>query len=61
MVRAQRKSSKIFLNLERSRAVPNQIRNILIGNPEVNNQKDINNELCLYYKNLFNERKHVSA
>ena len=41
------KSSKIFLNLEKSRPVQTQIRNILIGNIEVNNQKDINNELYL--------------
>ena len=54
------KSSKFFLSLEKSRAVQNQIRNILIGNIEVNNQKDINNELYLYYKNLFNERRHLS-
>ena len=54
------KTLKFFLNLEKSRAVQNQIQNILIGNIEVNNQKDINNELYLYYKNLFNERQHVS-
>ena len=49
-----------FLNLENSRAVQNQIRNILIDNIEINNQKDINNELYLYYKNLFNEWQHLS-
>ena len=49
-----------FLNLEKSRAVQNQIRNILIDNIEINNQKDINNELYLYYQNLFNERQHLS-
>ena len=54
------KSSKFFLNLEKSRAVQNQIRNILIGNKEVNSQQDINNELYLHYKNLFNERQHLS-
>ena len=48
------KSSKFFLNLEKSRAVQNQIRNVLIDNIEINNQKDINKELYLYYKNLFN-------
>ena len=53
-------SSKFFLSLEKSCALQNQIRNILIGNIEVNNQKDINNELYLYYKNLFNERQHLS-
>ena len=49
-----------FLSLEKSRVVQNQIRNILIGNIEVNNQKDINNALYLYYKNLFNERQYLS-
>ena len=41
-------SSKNFLSLKKSCAVQNQIRNILAGNVEVNNQKDINNELYLY-------------
>ena len=54
------KSSEFFQNLENSSAVQNQIRNILIGSIEVNDQKDINNELYLYYKNLFNERQHLS-
>ena len=49
-----------FLNLEKSRAVQNQIRNILKDSIEINNQKDINKELCLYYKNLFNMRQHLS-
>ena len=26
---------------------------MLIGNTEVNNEEDINNEIYLYYKNLF--------
>lgn len=39
------KSRKIF-------AVQNQIRNILIDNMEVNNQKDVNNDLYLYCKSL---------
>ena len=53
------KSSRFFLNLEKSRAFQNQILNILIDNIEINNQKDINKELYLYYKNLFNERQHL--
>ena len=44
------KSSKYFVNLEKSRAVQNQIRNILKDNIEINNQKDINKKLYLYYK-----------
>ena len=54
------KSSKFFLNLEKSRSVQNQIRNILIAYTKINNQNDINKELYLYYKNLFNERQHLS-
>ena len=54
------KSSKSFLNLGKSCAVQNQIRNVLIDNMEINNQKDINKELSLYYKNLFNKRQHLS-
>ena len=59
LVRARRKIFIFFLNLEKSRAVQNQIRNTIIGNIEVNNQKDIKNELHLYYINAFNEKKHV--
>ena len=40
--------------------VQNQIRNILIDNIGINNKKDINKELYLYYKNLLNERQHLS-
>ena len=47
LAQAQRKSSKFFLNLEKSCVVQKQICNILIGNIEVSNQKDINNELYL--------------
>ena len=54
------KSSKLFLNLEKSRAIQNQIRNVLIENIEINNQKDINNKIYLCYKNLFNKRQHLS-
>ena len=53
------KSSNFFLNVEKSREVQNQIRNILKDNIEINNQKDINKELYLYYKNLLNERQHL--
>ena len=54
------KSTNFFLNLEKSRAVQNQIQNIVKDNTEINNHKDINKEHCLYYKNLFNERQHLS-
>ena len=56
----EEKSSEFFLSLEKFRAVQNQIRNILIYNTEINNQKDTNKELYLYYKNLFNKGEHLS-
>ena len=49
---------KFCVNLERFRAVQNQIWNILKDNTEIVNQKDINKEFYLYYKN--NERQHLS-
>ena len=53
------KSLKFFL--KKSCAVQNQIRNILIGNIDINNEKDIYlYEIYLYYKFLFHERQHVS-
>ena len=58
LVQAQIKILIFFLNLEKSCAIQNQIRNILIDNIEINNQKDTNKELYLYYKNLFNKRQH---
>ena len=59
MVQARRKIFKIFSKFRKTRAIQNQIRNILIGNIEINNQKDINKELYLYCINLFNERQHL--
>ena len=47
-----------FLNIEKSCVVQNQIRKILIGNIEPNNQKHANIKIYLYYKNLFSERRH---
>ena len=49
----------IFSKFRKTRAVQNQIRSILIDNIEINNKKDFNKELYLYYKILFNERQHL--
>ena len=59
LVRGQR---KIFKNFSRFNKIPCSSKlnsNILIDNIEVNNQKDINDELKLYYKNLFTEKQHL--
>ena len=53
------KSSKILINLEKSYAVQNQIPKVFIDNKVENDQKDINNNLHLFYKNLFREKQHL--
>ena len=52
--------SKFFLSLQKSRAVQSHTRKIIIANTEANSQKDINNKVSLYYKNIFNEKQHLS-
>ena len=54
------KSSKFFLNLEKSRAVQGQIRYLLSGDNELTNKKEINNHLYMFYKSLFTENKKLS-
>ena len=48
------KCSKLFSKFRKI------LGSILIDNIEINYQKDINTELYLYYKNLYNERQHLS-
>ena len=47
------KFTKFFLNLEKKRALQGQIRKLIIGNQEVIDQNKIQNELQLFYINLF--------
>ena len=52
------KSTKFFLNLEKTGAHQNKIRNILINGKEITDQKEVNNELFGFYNNLFkNDQK----
>ena len=54
------KSSKFFLNLEKSRANQSKVRNICNNNNEITEQKVINQELFNYYKDLFTEKLKIS-
>ena len=54
------KSTKFFLNLEKTRAHQNKIRNILINRNEITDQKEVNNELFPFYNNLFKNDKRRS-
>ena len=52
--------SKFFLNLEKNRAVQNQIRNILCSEKGITEEKEINTELFKFYKALFEPKINVS-
>ena len=54
------KSTKFFLNLEKSRSSEGVVRSILKNKIEVKNQSEINNELYKSYKNLFKENLNTS-
>ena len=54
------KSSKFFLNHEKSRANQSKVRNICKNDNEITEQKEINQELFNYYKDLFTEKLKIS-
>ena len=54
------KSSKFFLNLEKNRAIQNQVRTISCSDKEISDEKEINTELFKFYKTLFEPKTNVS-
>ena len=52
--------SKFFLNLEKNRAVENQIRTISCSETETSDEKQINTELFKFYKALFEPKINES-
>ena len=54
------KSTKFFLNLEKSRSSQGVVRSILKNKIEVKNQSEINNEIYKFFKNLFKENLNTS-
>ena len=57
---SEEKSTKFFLNLEKSRLSQGVVCSILKNKTEVKNQLEINNELYKFYKNLFKENLNTS-
>ena len=55
------KSNKYFLNLEKHRAKMSSISRLVCDSREVSSQKDINNELHNFYKNLYSNRCTTSS
>ena len=47
------KSSKFFLNLEKTKAVQGIIKKLETENKEISDPNDINNEINKFFKNLF--------
>ena len=54
------KSTKFFLNLEKSRSSQGVVRSILKNEIGVKHQSEINNKLYKFYKNLFKENLNTS-
>ena len=54
------KSTKFFLNLEKSRSFQGVVSSVLKNKIKVKNQSEINNELYKFYKNLFKENLNTS-
>ena len=54
------KSTKLFLNLEKSRSSQGVARSILNNKIKVKNQSEMNNELYKFYKDLSNENLNTS-
>ena len=54
------KSTKFFLNLEKIGTHQYKIRNILKNGREITDQKEVNNELFVFYNNLFKGDKRSS-
>ena len=50
------KSSKFFLNLEKSHSVKSQVRSIISDDNSYEDPKEINKQLLLFYKDLFSEK-----
>ena len=53
MVWRGRKIHKFFSNLEKKRALQGQIRKLITDNQEIMDQNKMQNELQLFYRNLF--------
>ena len=54
------KYTKFFLNLEKTQAHQNKIRNILINQNKITDQKEVYNELFAFHNNLFkNDKKKL--
>ena len=51
----EEKSSKFFLNLEKSRAIQGQVRTVIYSDKEINDETEINNHIYYFFDYLYKE------
>ena len=54
------KSSKFFLNLEKSRAIQGQVRTVIYNDKETNDETEINNHIYSFFSYLYKETSFSS-
>ena len=50
------KSSKFFLNVEKSRGIQDMIRKLIVNSQEITDENKIQNELLFFYETLFRNK-----
>ena len=55
------KSSKFFLNLEKSRAIQCQVRTVIYNDKETNDETEIDNHIYCFFKYLYKEALSFSS
>ena len=55
------KSSKFFLNLEKSRAIQGQVRTVIYNDKETNDETEINNHIYSFFNYLYKETLFFSS
>ena len=55
-----KKSSKFFLNLEKSRAIQGQVRTVIYNDKETNDETEINNHIYSFFNYLYKETSFSS-
>ena len=57
----EEKSSKFFLNLEKSRAIQGQVRTVIYSDKEINDETEINNHIYSFFDYLYKETSFSST
>ena len=55
------KSSKFFLNLDKSRAIQGQVRTVIYNDKETNDETEINNHIYSFFNYLYKETLSFSS